>query len=129
MVGYFGDTTGNSSYSTTDSQRASRRVVVGLDGGFAAFPTVDPVIIADITDNGSLSSTDAIRILQEVVGFDRAEISALPGLIVAGLAQDTAPGAQPMPTGSPRTRRWPGRSPTRPGPTGSTRGSEPPWST
>ena len=41
-------------YSALDGQRALR-VAAGLDSGFAAYPAIDPVIIADITANGAIS--------------------------------------------------------------------------
>ena len=53
LVAYFGDATGNGSYSAADATRISR-IAVGLDGGLAAYPRVDPVILADITGNGAL---------------------------------------------------------------------------
>jgi hypothetical protein len=87
-VAYLGDTTGNQRYSALDGSR-TLRVVSGLDSGFAAYPTIDPTIIADITGNNLLSSLDATRILQEVVGLDRAEIPDIVPVILAGLLNDT----------------------------------------
>jgi hypothetical protein len=78
LVTYLGDATGNRSYSALDGQRVLR-VATGLDGGFAAFPTIDPVVVGDTTGNGMLSSLDASRVLQEVVGLDRPEIPPIPG--------------------------------------------------
>jgi hypothetical protein len=77
IVAYIGDATGNGSYSSLDGQRVLR-VVSGLDGGFAAYPLVDPVIVGDVTGNGSLSSLDATRILQKAAGLDRPEIPSIP---------------------------------------------------
>jgi len=81
VVAYLGDTTGNGAYSGLDGQRI-KRVVVGLDTGFAAFPLLDPVLIADATANGSLSGLDATRVLQEVTGIDRAEIPPRPAITI-----------------------------------------------
>jgi hypothetical protein len=77
VVGYFGDTSGNGTLNSIDAQRALR-VAVGLDTGFAAYPTADPVVIADVTGNGILNAIDATRILQEAVGIDQAEIPPIP---------------------------------------------------
>jgi hypothetical protein len=77
VAAFFGDATGNGSYSSLDSQRILR-VATGLDSGFAAFLTIDPVVVGDITGNGILSALDATRLLQEVVGIDRPEIPPLP---------------------------------------------------
>lgn len=80
VAAYFGDTTGNAGYSSADANLASR-VALGLDSGFAAYRSADPVVIADITGNGTVNSTDATRILQEATGIDRPEIPPLPGII------------------------------------------------
>ncbi|MCB1967173.1 MAG: cadherin-like domain-containing protein, partial [Candidatus Accumulibacter sp.] len=88
VVAYFGDATGNGSYSSLDGQRVLRHTV-GLDSGFAAYLLADPVLVADITGNGRVSSLDATRILQEVVGIDQFEIPPLAGLVI------TAPGPDP----------------------------------
>jgi len=77
LVGYFGDTSGDATYTTLDPLRV-QRVIVGLDSGFAAYPLVDPVIVADISGNGVLSSLDASRLAQEIAGLDRPEIPPLP---------------------------------------------------
>lgn len=74
---YFGDTTGDQDYSGLDAQRIAR-VVVGLDTGFAAFPLVDPVVVADVTGNGELSGLDAVLVARQVVGLDAPEIPPLP---------------------------------------------------
>jgi hypothetical protein len=63
---------------TTFHAQRVLRAVAGLDSGFAAYPMIDPLLIADTTRNGSISSLDATRILQEVVGLDRPEISPIP---------------------------------------------------
>ena len=82
VVAYLGDATANRSYSALDGQRILR-VAGGLDTGFAPFIMIDPVIIADITGDGSVTSLDATRILQEVIGIDRLEIPPLPSVNVA----------------------------------------------
>jgi hypothetical protein len=87
LVAYFGDTTGNGSYSALDGQRVLRHAV-GLDSGFAAYPLADPVLVADITANGAVSSLDATRILQEVVGIDRPEIPPLAGITITASGPD-----------------------------------------
>ena len=78
LVAYFGDTTGNGTYSSLDAQRVLR-LAVGLDSGLATYLLADPLIIGDITGNNAISSLDATRILQEVVGLDRPEIPSIPG--------------------------------------------------
>jgi ELWxxDGT repeat protein len=77
VVGYFGDTTGNGTYSSLDATRALR-VAVGLDSGFAAYQLADPVMIADVTGNGTITSLDATRILQAALGIAQTSIPPLP---------------------------------------------------
>ncbi|HNL97161.1 MAG TPA: Ig-like domain-containing protein, partial [Accumulibacter sp.] len=83
LVGYFGDTSGNAAYSTLDGQQI-QRVLVKLDAGFAAYPNVDPLLVADINGSGTLTSLDASRVLQEVSyltgasTIDRLEIPPIP---------------------------------------------------
>jgi membrane-associated phospholipid phosphatase len=100
LAAYFGEATGNQRYSALDGQRILR-VVVGLDSGFAAYPTTDPVIVADITGNGLLSSLDGTRVLQEVVGLDRAEIQPITPVILAGLTHDNGVSATDHLTNDP----------------------------
>ncbi|PYP99840.1 MAG: hypothetical protein DMF83_29675, partial [Acidobacteria bacterium] len=80
VVAYFGDTTGNGTYSSLDGQRVLR-LAVSLDSGLAPFLLGDPAVIADITGNALVSALDATRIFQEVVGIDRPEIPLLPGVL------------------------------------------------
>jgi hypothetical protein len=100
LVAYFGDTTGNQRYSALDGQRVLR-LVVGLDTGFAPYPSINPNIIADITANNALSSLDATRILQEVVGLDRIEIPPIVPVILPALTQDTGISATDRITSNP----------------------------
>jgi hypothetical protein len=87
VAAYFGDATGTGTYSALDGQR-TLRVAAGLDSGFANFIKIDPVVIADINGNGSITSLDATRIQQEVVGLDRPEIPPIPGIIVPAPVAD-----------------------------------------
>ena len=82
VAAFLGETTGNQEYSGLDAQRIAR-VAVELDSGFAVYPMIDPVVIADITGNGVLSGLDANRIAQEVVGLDRPEVPPLPEIEVS----------------------------------------------
>jgi hypothetical protein len=53
-------------------------VVVELDSGFEAYDDLNPVLIGDTTGNGSLSSLDASRIQQQVVGLEVSSFPAAP---------------------------------------------------
>ncbi|MCH7685496.1 MAG: hypothetical protein IH899_02235, partial [Planctomycetes bacterium] len=74
---YFGDATGNGSYSALDASLISR-TAVGLDTGFDAFDRIDPVLIGDVTGNGSLSALDASFVSRKAVGLPQPEIPDLP---------------------------------------------------
>jgi hypothetical protein len=63
-------------YSGLDAQKVAR-VAARMDSGFAAFPTIDPVIIGDVTGDGTISGLDASYLLEEATG-DCAEIPPLP---------------------------------------------------
>jgi hypothetical protein len=65
-VAFLGDATGEGSLSGTDASRISR-AVVGLDGGFSAYPLTDPVIIADATGDRTLSGLDASYVARKSV--------------------------------------------------------------
>ena len=76
-VAYFGDATGNRSYSGLDASWIAR-VAVLLDSGFDAYQFVDPVIVGDITGNGWLSGLDASDVARKSVGLSAPKIPDLP---------------------------------------------------
>jgi hypothetical protein len=73
VVGYAGDATGEGVYSALDAQRILR-VNTGADSGFAAWPLVDPVVVADITGDGRLTSLDAALVNLTAAGVNRPEV-------------------------------------------------------
>jgi hypothetical protein len=80
VAAYFGDVTGNGTYSGTDASLLARNAV-GLDSGFAIFKLLDPTIIGDITGNGSFSAQDTSKSLQLAVGIAVPEApSPLPSV-------------------------------------------------
>ncbi|MCX7891791.1 MAG: Ig-like domain-containing protein [Burkholderiales bacterium] len=80
VAAYIGDATGNGEYTTYDVQKI-QRVASALDGGFTAFPLIDPVVIADLDRNGSVTGADATLVYREVSGVDRPEVPPLPGVV------------------------------------------------
>ena len=80
LVGYLGDTTGNAVYTSLDSTRMSA-LIAGQQSGFGAYRLVDPVIVADTSGNGSVTSLDRLLLLQEVLGVDRPEIPNIPNVV------------------------------------------------
>jgi hypothetical protein len=85
LAAFFGDATGNGYYSGLDAQKVAR-VAVCLDEGLEAFPTIDPMVVADITRDGSISGLDAQRIAQTAVNLNPIEIPPLPGEPLRGQA-------------------------------------------
>jgi len=87
VAAYFGDATGNHTYSGLDAAYIAR-VAVGLDGGFSAYRLKDPVIVADVTGNGRLSGLDAAYFARKAVGLEQPQIPDLPdpipGIIAVG---------------------------------------------
>ncbi len=63
QVAYVGDATGSQDYSGADASLVSR-IVVGLDGGLDAFPRTDPLILSDVTGDGTISGLDAAYVAQ-----------------------------------------------------------------
>jgi hypothetical protein len=76
-VAYLGDASGNRGYSGLDAALIARNSVM-IDHGFDAYPLVDPVIIADVTGDGSLSALDASEVASKAVGLPVADIPDLP---------------------------------------------------
>jgi hypothetical protein len=74
-VAYFGDASGNGTFSGLDVSLISR-VSSKLDSGFAAFRLLDPVIVADINNNGRIDSNDAAQLAQFLT--NNASVPAIP---------------------------------------------------
>jgi endonuclease/exonuclease/phosphatase family metal-dependent hydrolase len=85
VAAYFGDVTdsgGPLSLSDAAAVSAIAKAVTNSTAqtipGFAAFPTLDPAIIGDVSLQGSVNSTDAGAMLQEVGGLARITIPHAP---------------------------------------------------
>ena len=68
VVSLVGDADGNGAYSSGDSVALTRNLL-GTDSGFAAYPTVDPVVVGDVTGVGYISSTGIMQINGAGVGY------------------------------------------------------------
>ncbi|WP_246112820.1 cadherin domain-containing protein, partial [Allorhodopirellula solitaria] len=89
VVAYLGDVNGNERYDAEDA-RLVARVGVGLDTGFVysdptsttptnrLFPTIDPVLIGDVTGADGLSPLDSSDILRRVVGLPTPNLPEIP---------------------------------------------------
>jgi uncharacterized delta-60 repeat protein len=76
-VAFLGDASGNKGYSAYDSSLIAN-VVVGNATGFDAFPLIDPVIIADVTQDGTLSGQDASLVADQSIGENVPQIPPIP---------------------------------------------------
>ncbi len=75
VVAYFGDVTGNGTYTGQDASYLAR-VSVGIDNGFEQFKLLDPNLIGDITGNGDITAQDVSYAMRTAVGISVAEVPA-----------------------------------------------------
>ncbi len=73
VVAFFGDVSGNGTYSAQDASYIAR-LGLGIDTGLADYQLLDPVIVGDITGNGAFSATDTSLMLRAAVGIAVPEI-------------------------------------------------------
>ena len=79
-VGYAGDATMGFNYSVEDAMDVAR-VAIGLNPGFAAWPLLDPVVLADVEGNGVVNATNAMYISRYAIGLPDAQVPALPSVV------------------------------------------------
>jgi hypothetical protein len=77
LVAYVGDADGNGAYSSNDAVLLTR-VNLQTDSGFAAYPLVDPVIVADTDGSGFIPSDAALQVNEAGVGVPTANLSIPP---------------------------------------------------
>jgi hypothetical protein len=77
LVAYVGDADGNGAYSSGDAVLITR-VLVSTDTGFAAYPLVDPTIVADTDGSGFIPSDAALQANEAGVGFATATLANPP---------------------------------------------------
>ncbi len=83
LVAYVGDADGNGGYSSSDAVLITR-ALLSTDSGFAAYPLVDPVILADTDGTGFIPADAALQANEAGVGFPTANlpIPPIPGGVV-----------------------------------------------
>jgi hypothetical protein len=74
LLAYVGDADGNGAYSSADAVLVTR---VGLqtDAGFAAYPLVDPVIVADTDGSGFIAADSPLQINEAGVNIPPANLT------------------------------------------------------
>jgi fibronectin type 3 domain-containing protein len=77
LVAYVGDGDGNGAYSSNDAVQITR-VVLQTDSGFAAYPLVDPVVVADTDGSGFIPADAALQANEAGVGFPTANLAVPP---------------------------------------------------
>ena len=77
LVAYVGDADGNGAYSSNDAVLITR-VALQTDTGFAAYPLVDPVIVADTDGSGFIPADAALQANEAGVGFSTANLPIPP---------------------------------------------------
>ncbi|MCC6473525.1 MAG: cadherin-like domain-containing protein, partial [Burkholderiales bacterium] len=91
VVAYAGDATGNGGYTTEDIQKVTN-VLARRYAGYGAYPLVDPLLIGNVTGNGTLSSLDLRALTQKVMGIAQTVIPEIP----AGIPPLTFAGPDPL---------------------------------
>jgi hypothetical protein len=80
-VALIGNASGTGIYDPFDAHLISN-VVVHNANGFDAFPLTDPLIVGDVTGDGTLSGQDASLVLQQSVGLTVPQIPPVPASFV-----------------------------------------------
>src|SRR5262249_24820210 len=103
-VSYLGDVTGDGRYQADDAMTV-RSMVVGLLNHFSAYPQVDPVLVADVSGNGVVSSLDAALIGRQVECVRSSSLAPAPSVSQAAgpllrIEPPTVPTGPVLPLGS-----------------------------
>jgi streptogramin lyase len=77
LIAYVGDADGNGSYSSNDAVLITRTALQS-DSGFAAYPLVDPVIVADTDGSGFIPADAALQVNEAGVGYPTANLPSPP---------------------------------------------------
>jgi hypothetical protein len=77
LVAYLGDGDGNGAYTSNDAVLVTR-VAIQADTGFAAYPLVDPVIVADTDGSGFIPADAALQVNEAGVGFANNNLPSPP---------------------------------------------------
>jgi autotransporter-associated beta strand protein len=91
VVGYPADASGDGAYAGNDASLTGR-VAGGQDTGFAAWPLVDPVVLADLAGEGVVTATDASQVAQVAV-----HRPGLPNITPVPPGAQVAPSTAPDP--------------------------------
>ena len=93
LVAYVGDADGNGSYSANDAVLITR-ALLGTDTGFAAYPLLDPVVVADTDGAGFIPADAALQANEAGVGYPTADLPIPPipsGVVFQPIANNVDP--------------------------------------
>jgi hypothetical protein len=101
LVAYVGDANGDGTYSSGDAALITR-AGLQLDSGFASYPLVDPVIVADTDGSGYIPADAALQVNEAGVGHPTRNLP-MPA-IPAGVVFQPTHRAGPSPREGARSR-------------------------
>jgi streptogramin lyase len=81
LVAFVGDADGNGAYSSSDAVLITR-ATLQTDSGFAAYPLVAPVIVADTDGTGFIPADAALQVNEAGVGFPTSNLAPIPSGVV-----------------------------------------------
>jgi hypothetical protein len=93
LAAYVGDSNGDGAYSADDAAKITR-AALQKDSGFAAYPLVDPVIVADTDGVGFIPADAALQINEAGAGYPTANLPNPPipsGVVFQVSAANTVP--------------------------------------
>jgi uncharacterized repeat protein (TIGR03803 family) len=93
LVAYVGDADGNGSYNSHDAVLITR-TALQTDSGFAAYPLVDPAIVADTDGSGFIPADAALQVNEAGVGFPTTTLPSPPipaGVVFQPIANNVDP--------------------------------------
>jgi uncharacterized repeat protein (TIGR03803 family) len=100
LVAYVGDADGSGSYTANDALLITR-AVLSTDSGFAAFPLVDPTIVADTDGSGFIPSDAALQVNEATVALPAPNLPVPPipsGVVFQIAAASTVQNIRPRST-------------------------------
>jgi hypothetical protein len=103
IAGYPGDLSGNQVYNAPDASFSQQMVLSAATFGLAAYPLVDPHILADINANGSIQANDTSQIQRLILNLSVPFVPPRPAVNPAPLADPATMQVTPsrFPTDSP----------------------------
>jgi uncharacterized repeat protein (TIGR03803 family) len=93
LVAYVGDADGDGRYTGNDAVLITR-VTLQTDSGFAAYPLVDPVIVADLDGVGFIPADAALQVNEAGVGYPTSNLPSPPipsGVVFQAIGNNVDP--------------------------------------